>query len=403
MPDSPEAELPERLPYRPDWFVDRAAELDLVLRKIAQLAEGKPVEKRVIIFHGFRGTGKSWLLRRIQDYLSTEYPQAVTSHIDLDKYSGVYSDQAAQEILHNIDTQIQTRIGGRTVDPHDLLWRQVEHLQDNISHLKEPLVLLVDHVDESPREVLEQLEDRILAPLIVLPRVLIVLAGRGKEYTWKKEEFRLKCEQRDLLSFDLPFTRQQLAKLENQVPGAEAQAAEIFATSRGYPWVNCLLAKESVSKLATLDQCADFMLRGLPVSDEVYDYLQTLCVLRIIHDETILPLLAAYFADPTYATQDHPQRRVREIRPALIQTTLIQWSEASSGYIMDEALSNVLEHRLYLRDRDCWTRLHLAAQELFTAWQANYPRTADRWKNEAEYHEGKLTNGPYWTPDILKK
>jgi len=408
MDDSSEEALPERLPYHSDRFVDRDTEIDLVLQKTAQLANGAVVEKRVVIFHGFRGVGKSWLLQEIGNRLGGSNPApAFIAFLDLSKFiPPSYQEKIADEqvalandivsttILY-VDGHVKIRTGFSSSSSRDPLYEQAERLKDNIRRLTEPLVLLVDHVDESPRKVLEQLEDRFLAPLVVLPKVLIVLAGRGREYTWKKEEFRLKCDERDLVSFDLHFTEQQLAK---QIPGAEAKAAEIFSTSGGYPWTNYLLAKHSVSDLAALDQCADFLLRGLPVSDDAYDYLQALSVLRVIHDETILPLLSAYFGDSSYDVATHRQGRSRAIRQALIQTTLVKWVEESGGYVMDEALSNILEHRLYLRDPDCWTRLHVKAKELFTGWISSYPRTAARWEAEAAFHDGRAAHGPYWTP-----
>jgi hypothetical protein len=65
---------------------------------------------------------------------------------------------------------------------------------------------------------------------------------------------------------------------------------------------------------------------------------------------------------------------------------------------MDDALSRVLENWLYEHEPMIWKRLHTAARDLFQKWKSEYPRTAERWQREVDYHEGNLANGPRWMP-----
>ncbi|HID63144.1 MAG TPA: ATP-binding protein, partial [Anaerolineae bacterium] len=55
--------------YSPDKFVDRETEVNLVLERAHTLAEGRTVDRRVVIFTGERGTGKTWLLAHLQTEL----------------------------------------------------------------------------------------------------------------------------------------------------------------------------------------------------------------------------------------------------------------------------------------------------------------------------------------------
>ena len=49
---------PGPLPYKPEYFVNRTEEREFVTKKADALAQGKPVDKRTIIFTGQRGTGR---------------------------------------------------------------------------------------------------------------------------------------------------------------------------------------------------------------------------------------------------------------------------------------------------------------------------------------------------------
>jgi hypothetical protein len=124
--------------------------------------------------------------------------------------------------------------------------------------------------------------------------------------------------------------------------------------------------------------------------------METLCVLRSFIDEMIPNMLAAYLDDPNCLTMGY--RQCREMRQALMGTTLVKWVAESGSYVIDEALSHVLENLLCERDKPKWERLHTAAWELFKEWAIKYPRTADRWQKEADYHNGKLEYGPLWAP-----
>jgi hypothetical protein len=50
-------EVPDKLPYDHDKFVDREEALKIVLHKARRISAGLPVERRVVIFHGQRGCG----------------------------------------------------------------------------------------------------------------------------------------------------------------------------------------------------------------------------------------------------------------------------------------------------------------------------------------------------------
>ena len=383
-----------RLSYDPSKFVDRHKELQLVVGKAKDLAVGSRVEKRIVVFHGARGAGKTWLLLEIERCLKQELATVLTLYLDLNGFSASPPDEAVRAIINRIRAAIKEKgsPGPFQARPGEKLETLTEALVEDVRRLG-TLVLLFDHVNESPRDLLALLEDRCLSQLAVEPQALIVLAGRGKEYTWKAMELRLRCEECDLPNFDLSCTREQL---EKQAPQAEPSAEKIYPLTAGYPWSNYIIGAHPTSRAEALERCAEFLLSGLPVTPN-RAHLEALCVLRSFNDEMIPDLFAAYFDDPDY--QKWGYRQCREARQALTgDTTVVRWNEASGGYVIDEAIGHVLENWLHECNRLTWERLHSAARNLFQEWREKYPRTASRWQKEVDYHDGKLANGPLWAP-----
>jgi len=381
----------ERPPYDHNKFVDRVDEVRLVVEKATKLASGQPEDKRVVIFHGARGAGKSWLLKEIEYQLKKQLPNMLTIYLDLLDYSDSSPEDAVRAIIGQTRSPIANQLGlGPSQAPQDdSLPTLALALVDDAKRVR-VLFLLIDHVNESSREMLALLEDRCLALLAVEPRVLIVLAGRGREYRWRGMELRLGSRECELPYFELSWTREQLKRHD---PELAQVADEIQSLSAGYPWSNYILGVNRANRADALAQCVEFLIGGLPVSDDDRDHLEALCVLNAISDEMIPRMFTAYYNDPTYLTWRY--RQYREARQTLIRTTLVKWKEEMGGYVMDEALCHVLEHRMYEHDRPTWERLHQAACDLFRDWVGKYPRTADRWQKEMAYHDWKLTHGPF--------
>jgi hypothetical protein len=377
---------PERFPYSHDKFVNRTDEVRLVMDKVQRLVSCLSDDKRVVIFHGARGSGKSWLLREIEYRIRGTHPSIPCPYFNLALATPPF-DEAVRDIVK----QIYQEFAGTsaTTLPDDAPLIQWLPLLREIRHSTRVLVVLFDHVDESPHKLLALLEDRCLSPLSVCPKVLIVLAGRGKEYTWKGQELRFKSEECDLGYFDLSHTREQI---EKQVPQPPPSVDEVWKLSGGYPWSNYILGTHYEDKAAALGQCLEFLLYELSVTEDHISWLRALCVLRAFSDQMIPPMLSACFDDQGILSWQY--RQYRQVRQSLTATTLVKWSETSGGYVIDEALRRVLENWLYAHDQTMWRRLHTAARDLFETWKNDYPRTADRWKEAMAYHQEKLTHGP---------
>ena len=388
--------LPDRLTHDHDKFVDRITEVRLVLDLVQRLLLGEPSDRRTVIFHGQRGAGKSWLLREIAFRLANK-ESGLTLYLDLADFTGQEPHDAIQTVIQRVHQPVAETIGSAAVSLHATndLDQLAEWLVADVKQMPGALVVLLDHVDESHKALLEALEDHLLGPLVGVPEVLLILAGRGKEYIWKGPELRIRSQECDLRHFEPSDTQEQL---EKQVPQPTPPADEIQQLSGGYPWSNYILGVNRDDRIAALEQCitnliGDWLNRSDPPADRAC--LDALCVLRAFSDAMIPFMLGAYSDDSVYQTWEY--RRYRQIRQSLLQTTLAKWDEPSGGYVIDQALRRVLEHWLYEKHREVWTRLHTAARDLFDEWASKYPRTAARWRKETTYHDGKLAHGPSWS------
>ncbi len=296
--------LPERLPYDHAKFVDRRDEIKLVSDIIEQLIDDGYAERRVVIFHGQRGTGKSWLLQEIR-YQWRDNAQVWPVYLDLSRYADRPPDDAVGDLIADVRQQAGAA-GGRDLS------RLSEALVADVEGANRITLLLLDHVDESPKELLEPLEDHFLAPLANVPHVVSVLTGRGREYTWKSASIRLRSLERDLIPFDRDKTAEQL---DRQAPAARPQADAILKISQGFPWSNYLLSLDLDDPQAALTTCADALIGdclSIPEPPVERWALEALCVLGTFSDEMIPTMLAAYHDDALYL--DWRYRQYRELR-----------------------------------------------------------------------------------------
>jgi hypothetical protein len=388
MPTPFDVNMSERLSYEHDKFVNRVEEWRLVVDKTARLASGVTEERRAVIFRGARGSGKSWLLQEIKYQLRKYSPAALAVYVSLSEFVTRPSDGSIQAIIRGIDGEVAKLTHFSSLHAaHDLV-SQAGCLIDNVRHLPEILVLLLDHVDESPDDLLAKLEDHCLSPLIVEPKVLIVLAGFGKQYIWKGPELRLKSEERILSRFDPAQTLEQLRK---QSPSSVPYANDIYALSDGYPWLNYLLRDIPASRTDTLRRTKEILF-GSQTRSFAQPHLEALCILRAFDENRMPAMFAVYHKLPAAQWSNAD---CRNIRSQLTQARFAFWDKNKQAYVLDPAIQAVLENLLLEDDRPRWIELHCAAYCLYKNWAARYPRTSALWQAEADYHARRLQVAGY--------
>lgn len=373
----------ELLKYSSDKFVDREDQIALVMDKARLLAERRQVDRRTVIFLGERGTGKTWLLTHLQTQFA-ELPDILAFMLNLGQYAGEKPLLAVTSILKQLSTEVGNRRDGLGATLPDMSRNLTEDVQKLLE--EQGLVLLIDQVYESDWKLLAALEDYLLGPLAMEPRVLIVMAGRGRAYPWKTPPLRLKAEFVDLGPFsDVEVTQEQLKRQHEK---AVARTQEIHSLSGGNPLANYLLAVHDDPATA-LDQVVEGMLNTVPAQQrrQVRDYLEALCVLHSFDEARIPPMLAAYYDDESYQAWTHAQ--ARQVREELIKWAFARWDADQGGYVLDGLTRKLLERYLQTQP-ERWERLQRAATELYEGWAQDYPRTQDRWQREVQYHLHQL-------------
>jgi hypothetical protein len=338
---------PDKLPYDREKFVDRKKILEEVKEKARCIADGFSVERRVVIFHGQRGAGKTWLLEELKNCLC-EYTAPCL--IVLDRES------------------------------------EIETIRSEIPK-KRPLVLLLDEVNAPDHAFLNELLERVLAPLVQEKNVLIILAQRGQPHFWTAPEFREKADEFDLKPFTLGDTKEQIKK---QVSEAEEKSDVVVSRTGGYPWANYILASHLPDEKSGLECCTELFLKD--VKKELRPYFKILSILQAF-DETRMEFVLPFYPWPKRQTWNYVV--CRDMRKALVNTTLAKWREEARGYVLDEPLRIVLEALLREQEFDQWVRLHSAAYRMYTDWAEKYEQSRAWWTKEAQYHDDKLKDADH--------
>ncbi|MGB9594053.1 MAG: AAA family ATPase, partial [Anaerolineae bacterium] len=196
------------LDYSPGLFVNREEAIDLVVGKVRNISAGKPERKRVIVFWGYRGAGKTWLLRHLAETVLPEIPGVCAVYVNLQDFKDKPAEDAVRDIIGKILEALQRAQRQKPnvsflYEPTPLpLHRAAHFLTQALGNTNLVLVLLVDCVYEAAPELLDLLEKHVLGPLVVNPRVVIVMAGRGQGYAWETATLRIQAEDCELKPFD---------------------------------------------------------------------------------------------------------------------------------------------------------------------------------------------------------
>jgi len=405
------------IPYSPDLFADRKKELDLVCGYVAQLARGSPPGRRVVRFYGVVGSGKTWLLRRLQETLVEKFPQVLVLRLCLIADSEPVDEvpdetylpqsiatDANKAVVSILQWLIERVIRARGAEPawvteQTELQDLAHRLQEEVTDTGRPLVLLADGVDEQPAELVNLLESYCLVPLVKRPDALVILGMRKPPktvYAWSGE-IRLSSHDVVLEPFPTGDARDQLRRASGRVPSqAVARADEIVRLGGGYPYNNVLLAQELDSttgdwrdRTQALQKTAHHLLS--PVNAQLRPCFWALCVLREFDEHRMQVLFQTYGTpEAHWATET---QLGKTLRGELVPTRLVTWDEERKAYVMDGALRRGLEHALHATNKEKWRSLHTAACDLYREWSKQYPRTAGHWRGEMAYHEGCLKAG----------
>lgn len=452
--------LPESPAYRPELFVNRETEIRRVTDALREIADGKTEHARTIIFRGERGLGKSWLAlhlhrhalreeaprllpqRRIVSFLINLTPPVDHAmrenasesewYITRDEVALVANgdEQKFEPVLRRLLNWLTERLGvvrAPFAPVRDLsAWLAMDVKQKLEKESNLLLCMLLDSVFEANHAFLDALERHVLATLAALPRVLIIMTGRGRPYLWKSPYLRTEREEQPLQPFRLEQVVDQIRRSLRDASGLPATvnqlsddaitrlAQQVIATGGGYPLTNHLLAlalvhraldrlpddqRNNAERLADaldrtpidveiLEQVADRLLEVVPADDRhtLREAFEALCVLKDGFRENEMPHLLAVRRNGKPEGPEYELPAVRKLRDRLLETNLVRWQD--KRYALDEAVRAVLETYLKLAHPNVWKRLHERAAALYQEWGDKYKSA--HYRDRAAFHAGVL-------------
>jgi hypothetical protein len=357
--------------YNPQRFLGRQDEINAVTAAIDALYRGDNERKRVILFRGERGSGKSWLALHLQRSVLPQLSDKATSFLLLlDRVLGggdlqenewslreaqgdqisisANSEQQVDELTKKLLAWIADRLGAARVLAHtkptlsELTAWLPRDIEDKFQ--KRVLVLILDSVFEANPEFVQSLEQHLLAGLVNNPKVLLVMTGRGKPHEWTSSRLRIDVEERTLSAFDAKTTYQQLRDVD---PSLAQNAEQAHHYSGGYPLANLLFARLPPKK-ALIDYFG--LLVDPSDADEVRLWCSALCILDAFREDVALRLL------------EEADVRVGFERVKSKLGDQLGWLRWERGrYVWDEAIAHPTREVLKATDRDLWVRLNCAA------------------------------------------
>jgi len=440
--------------YRSDLFVNRENEIKAVTNALQNIARGDSEQMRTIVFRGERGLGKSWLALHLHRFVLREAaprllpgyhivsllinltppPEGLTvdkqewhiTHDDAHRIAG--EDETHYEaLLQKLVAWVAEQLGivrapyAPVRDLSAWLAQDVKHKLESEPHLV--ICLILDSVFETNWNFLDQLERYLLAAFAALPRVLIVMTGRGRPYLWKSPYLRTEREEQSLTPFSTEQVAEQIRRSLSNAPDLSPAVAglsdealtrlarQVIDLGGGYPLTNELLAsafvRQALDRLpeggsleqaldretidaSVLENVANRLLEVVPGDqrhrlDEIFN---ALCVLKDGFRENEMPYLLAALRNTQPEGSAYTIAAMRELRDRLIETNLVRWHD--KRYVLDEAVRTVLEQYLKLQRHNVWRRLHEHAADLYATWAQKYPGSRGYYDQRAAYHRGVL-------------
>ncbi len=374
------------LEYERDFFVNREEEIKIIDEMVRSLNRGVPVRERAIFVFGPMGIGKTWLLKHLCYFRLRD--EAFALYEDLARLMQEAKEEPVVTLIEELSARIaewrgKPPTGGEKPSLDELSrWLKADAEDLLNENPRKSFVLCLDSIDQVEWEFLGKVEDFIMAPLLGLPRFLLLIGGRRYIYPWRSPEIRFSYRTLYLGKFSLDKSRKQIEKLkEKKRDWSEIEQIDWLKEALGYPWLNYLAATEE-NPDEIPGKAINIAFAKLP--PELLPAVEQLSVLRYFDETRIQLLLNDYSGKPF--------REVREFRENLVAMGLARWDERGRGYALDSGLRTLLEIELKRRAPDKWKRLHCKAYGFYSEW-AKHPEYGKIWEEEAKYHSEKCRGG----------
>lgn len=402
--------------YQPPLFVNRDDELRIIEKKVRQAQAGGIITEPVVNFWGTGRVGKTWILRHLRHlYEYRAEPTTAPPPLERPTFALLYTfpDEPTTASLPDVakalaaEALLQIAPALTTVDQRLLVQaRDTGSIRDlvralvELSHDFVPLMLL-DSAEKVPSAVWQELELRLIEPLVTTGRVLIVVVGRRQVPRWRRFEVRRRVMEPDktqVRAFDRSAVIKQINQRDYRIP-----VDLLFPYTAGNPHLVDAIAQNVLAwtkgvepDRASLDHHRDGLLQILRVYEEQLlenvspDLQRVLCVVSPLRFYR-LEALRFMLTKQNTVTEIQPDGYYLQLLYALDQQTeVVWWSRERRAYTTDEMVRRVVNRRQLLEDSADYATRHRQALEMYWHWAQEHPEASEDFIVEIWFHLASL-------------
>jgi hypothetical protein len=391
-----------------DKFVGRKKQISLVEERINIMRYGSSVFQALISFHGVIGIGKTMLLRELEKRTrGMGFPCAL---IDFAKKVYAFSPLGKMVLLEDLAHSLtssatypwQPQPEGEPAE--DQVQSASQAFLEYVSGLTRdqgvPAVLLFDTLEQADADLLDWLEDKVISPLIRTDHVLVIVASRAP-HRWKRFEVRRRAYQERLEPFDEETTKEQLPQKYNVL------VPDVVRLTYGHPFGNVQVL-ESVRQIERdvgrpfrsadfeeyqkrlVQELVDKLIDPVVMKDVSRDIRRACRVVSLARqfDVNVLRRLLTRFVEEPFAGKSAAY--FLSVVGTMVKTTLVEWSSARRGYVLDQTIRRMLALNMELAARDRYKKINQELIALYEEWIERVPENRSGFIRERLYHEGCL-------------
>jgi len=386
-----------------DKFVGRKRQINLVEERIHIIRYGGSVFQALINFHGVIGIGKTMLLLELEkrirdkglpcalvDFAAKVYEfSPLGKAVLLEDIARGFADGAPpwQPLQQGIPAEEQ-------VQAMQQLFPQ--YVTDLTREHDAPAVLLLDTLEKADPQLLDWLEDQVISPLIRTDRVLVIVASRSP-HRWKRFEVRRRAYQDPLEPFDEETTQEQLPQ------EYDALAADVLRLTHGHPLSNVQVI-EGVRKIEQdvghpltstdfeehqkrlIQELVDDLIEPQVMEDVSTDIRRAYRVMSLARqfDVNVLRRLLTRFVEEPFAGKSAAY--FLSVVGNMVKTTLVEWSSARRGYVLDRTIRWMLALNMKLTATERYQEINRELIDLYDEWIDRVPENRSGFIIERLYH-----------------
>lgn len=384
--------------YRDELFVNHDSEIELVEDAVSAAVEREAERKRAVTFYGERGSGKTWLMRRLGNLLPKDFvdknvevlslflappPVEPVPAPDEPRWFAVESESTMAEAVVLEAVKWVCRRWAILHDPNAGLDELTYWLGRDLPRKTDrTYVLLVDSVFEVNRDWLPRFEDHLLAPIASLENGLVVMTGRGAPFPWRSVPLRNDHCERVLAPFSEHAVADQLHS--NHLNDDPARVALIRKLGGGYPLNSYILAQADPPSLA-LDKLIRVLLEFVqrPQQSQASEALISLCVLERFREREISSMLTFYRIcfEPSEPAPKFAAEDARRVRDVLLENALVRWE--IDGYTINASVQIAFRSYLCYRNISLFEYLIDRAEAMYLEWADKYENAREHYRRQA--------------------